>query len=1068
MKRILSLILLLSLLLSCCAVLSACGGADAVVCENHVDKNNDKECDECGAEMLTDNSGECQHKIRKVKEKAATCTENGNKKYYLCDLCGDRFSDIEGKNEITSSSVIIFPTGHTDADNNSVCDVCAQQIITDPDDPYNPAPPEGPTECAHTHMNTVNPKAPTCQAVGNIEYYICAADGCGQLLAYSFDRGHYEITLADTVLPIIDCVDMDTDGYCDMCNAPVYPGNEPGNPSNPGDPSNPSNPEVENPTGLRFELNGDGQSYKVSDIGSCTDRDIIIPSTYNGLPVTEIEEYAFSHNTQITSVVIPDSVTYIGAYSFYSVYNLKKVVLPNTIEFLEMGAFSCCQSLTEINIPTSLTELRESVFSYCGFETFTVPNHVTVLFDEAFAGCVNLVSIELPNTLTSIGEGVFAGCGNLLGIELPENITVIGSYTFADCYSLESIIIRGDITAIGEHAFEYCDGLKSIAFPMSLRNISDSAFYCCEGLENVYYLSGKREQFYENILIEAGNDSIFEADIHYAGGIVDQYYSASTDLEFELDVFGTYYIVTGSGRCYDIDVVIPKYYNGLPVSGIGESAFDYMRNQIQTLHISASVTFIHDYALNNCFNVRSITVDPSNIVYKSVDGNLYTKNGRILIYYAVASDNTHFDIPSGVAEIKDGAFSGAQNLESITVPEGVTSIYYGTFFDCGALRSISLPSTLLRIDEWAFNCCDSLESIIIPKGITFIGEYAFYECYKLTDVYYLGSESDFSRVSVLEEGNYYFVYADFHFTELFYYELNSDEESYTIVGFNEELGISEVVIPSTYRDLPVTAIGERAFEECDGILSVVIPDSVIFIDSCAFMDCHYLVSVTLGDGVETISNFAFADCNRLTTFIGGESLEYLGEQVFAWCGKLETVQLSDSLTYIGYGAFRSCSKLASIDLGDSIEYIGESAFYSCTSLTEISLGENLASIGDSAFDRCSLLTDVYYAGNIDSFGRISVGNGNEYLTDANIHCAKEPDCKHPSMAYHDAKQATCQETGNIEYQSCSCGKYFTMDGTEILLEDTVTPITDCKDEELNGECDICLSPCPVEVSRGLS
>lgn len=98
----------------------------------------------------------------------------------------------------------------------------------------------------------------------------------------------------------------------------------PGEDEQPGGDEEPE-PELPASEGLLFELNADGASYTVKRIGTCTDTDVVIPSEYNGLPVTSIGMDAFYGCDNPTSIVIPDSVTVIGNWAFDGCRNLTTV-----------------------------------------------------------------------------------------------------------------------------------------------------------------------------------------------------------------------------------------------------------------------------------------------------------------------------------------------------------------------------------------------------------------------------------------------------------------------------------------------------------------------------------------------------------------------------------------------------------------------------------------------------------------------------------------------------------------------------------------------------------------------
>lgn len=181
----------------------------------------------------------------------------------------------------------------------------------------------------------------------------------------------------------------------------------------------------------------------------------------------------------------------------------------------------------------------------------------------------------------------------------------------------------------------------------------------------------------------------------------------SEGLELTLNTKTDTYAVTGIGDCTDTDIIIPNTYMEKAVTGIGDFAFESCE-KLTSITIPDSVTSIGDSAFRRCTSLTSITVDEDNVAYKSIDGDLYTKDGKTLIQYAIGKKDTSFVIPNSVTNIASDAFLRCTNLASVTVPSGVISIGVGAFYGCKSLTSVTIPSSVTSIGKSAFYDCKSL------------------------------------------------------------------------------------------------------------------------------------------------------------------------------------------------------------------------------------------------------------------------------------------------------------------------------------------------------------------------
>ena len=143
--------------------------------------------------------------------------------------------------------------------------------------------------------------------------------------------------------------------------------------------------------------------------------------------------------------------------------------------------------------------------------------------------------------------------------------------------------------------------------------------------------------------------------------------------------------------------------------------------------------------------------------------------------------------------------------------------------------------------------------------------------------------------------------------------------------------------------------------------SVVILDGVASIGNYAFYNCSGLISITIPNSVTSIGEYAFSYCTGLTSITIPDSVTSIGNYAFSWCSSLTSITIPGSVTSIGYGAFYGCSSLTNITIPDSVTSIGRGAFFYCTGLTNMTIPDSVTSIGEDAFYR---VPNIVYLGNL--------------------------------------------------------------------------------------------------------
>ena len=222
---------------------------------------------------------------------------------------------------------------------------------------------------------------------------------------------------------------------------------------------------------------------------------------------------SFNGATQLTSIILPNSLLSIGDYCF-SECGLTSIVIPDSVTSIGEGAFEDCQGLTSLNIPNSISYIGGDAFrntlyydnmpdgliyinnilyKYKG----EMPSNTTI---DVLSGTIGisgrafynmgtntdeLIAINIPNSVLFIGNYAFYHCWRLASITIPNSVTFIGENAFAICYSLSSISLGNGITTIKNSTFDNCLGISSIIIPDSILTIESFAFARCNNLSSI-------------------------------------------------------------------------------------------------------------------------------------------------------------------------------------------------------------------------------------------------------------------------------------------------------------------------------------------------------------------------------------------------------------------------------------------------------------------------------------------------------------------------------------------------------------------------------------------------------
>ncbi len=494
-----------------------------------------------------------------------------------------------------------------------------------------------PTEHRHSYVSEV--KAPTCTQEG-FTVYIC---GCGN--SYEDDRlppaGHQ----------------YDDTGKCIHCKLP-----------------RPSQ-------GLSYRINAEKTAWLVDGIGTCTDLQIVVPDTHEGLPVTGIYERAFAGNTAITGIYLPQSVTEIGNFAFQGCKGLVEVSLPDTMTRIGEGTFFSCSVLTGIRIPDGVSVIEKETFYWCtGLQEVFIPDSVTAVSDRAFYNCEGLKALELPDSVLTVGKSAFLGCRGLEHIRLSENLQMIPEEMLAFCGKLTAVEIPASVTAIEKDAFLGVDAASYWIGP-AVTYIAEEAFSSNYALE-AFQVSE------DNAAYRSLDGVLFSKD----GTLLHTYPYGKSNVSYSVPE-GVVRVAAGAFfNCQIQEISLPE-----SLRQIGDKAF-FSIGVIGSIRIPVGVERIGAEAFVADSNMTAIEVDPANRNYKSLDGVLFSADGKVLYSYPGGKTEAVYIVPEGVEVIAANAFSSHSTLTQLHLPGSLKRLERNALSYCEELTKIAFAGTAAQWD----------------------------------------------------------------------------------------------------------------------------------------------------------------------------------------------------------------------------------------------------------------------------------------------------------------------------------------------------------------------------------
>ena len=461
----------------------------------------------------------------------------------------------------------------------------------------------------------------------------------------------------------------------------------------------------------------------------------------------------------------------------------------------------------------------------------------------------------------------------------------------------------------------------------------------------------------------------------------------ASDFDWKVDEETGGVKITGVRNKTATRIVVPEEIDGRPVTAFQFGNYrehcdclqcyyrehcDYLQSLVLNSRC-ASLTFGELECFNSLRVLTEIIVPPNHPKVCSVDGVLFSADGKMLWAYPAGKTDEEYVVPDGVEEIWNIAFRRNPFLKSLTFPASWKGVkgdfdrgklvggpaltefrvaprnpnYYavdGVLFAGGENgmrglyayppgkkeRTYAIPDNVDYLECAAFNKCVHLRLVSFPEKEEFIdaccnGCNAFEGCDRRLKFKGKGARSFAERFagrmekycveSVMTEDSRGDNWKKGKRPPRVVW-MNDRDGNYVLQKFNDERATS-FSVPERYEGRRVTRIGARAFANCGRLREVTLPETMRVIEKEAFWGCESLRSITFGGKELQIGAGAFAECESLAKITLPETLRVVEEKTFWECKSLRSATFGSQLREISWDAFYLCSSLTSATLPDS-------------------------------------------------------------------------------------------------------------------------------------------------------
>ncbi|HEY5593007.1 MAG TPA: leucine-rich repeat domain-containing protein, partial [Paludibacter sp.] len=614
-----------------------------------------------------------------------------------------------------------------------------------------------------------------------------------------------------------------------------------------------------------------------------------------------------------------------------------------------------------------------------------IPYSVSVTSGVSYTGDLVIPSTVSYNdtvfSVTSINSNAFNGSSGLTSVSIPNSVSSIGVGAFYGCSELTSINLSPDnsyfIFTDGilyntiQNQLIYCINSKTgkIDIPKTVKVIGIGAFYGCKSITSVSVPNS----------ITVINSLAFNNCTGLATVTIGD--STNTGTRTSIVIQSTAFTGCSGLTSLSLYEPIASYY----------SPFQNLAS-LKTLTIGNSVTTIDYSAFSTLPGLTKVILGRADLSPVNISVYMGAFNASTLL------DTLNLNCNLVIKNYSTGAVSPFSNTSFLSIGENVSSIGDYAFIGSTNLKNIIVPNAVISIGQSAFAGCSNVNDIALGSSVAQIGSGVFTGCSSLLNINVDNSNATYSSINGVVFSKDQLTFIQYPTGRSGEYEIPAFVKTIGTNAFMSCQGLQSVLIPQS-----ITSIQSSAFANCNGLTSVSIgnPDSissaVISIaantftgclgitklvlnknfsyssgDNSPFKNLTSLATLQIGNGVASIPDYAFTGCTALSSVRLGQS-NSVGNNVitvsayaFSGCTNFTTLELNRNINISGYQS--PFTTISTLSVGNGVTFIGDQSFYQCINLSSVLLPSSVTKIGNGAFQYCSKLDSISFPG-INTIGQ---------------------------------------------------------------------------------------------------